>query len=361
MSHTFIISGGGTGGHIFPALSIASELKQRFPDATILFIGANGKMEMDRVPQAGFPIIGVPIAGINRQKPWKSWNVPFKLIYALWRSRSVIKKHRPDVVIGTGGYASGPALFMAQRLGIPTLVQEQNSYAGLTNKRLGAKASMICTAYKNAARFFPAEKVKLTGNPVRKAFTKGLPNGVECKKALGFKTENKLLLVLGGSLGARAINIQMAASLARLNEQGWQVLWQCGKLYENEYTPMSNEHSKVQAFIEDMTTAYGAADVIISRAGAGTLSELCLVGKPSILIPSPNVAEDHQTHNAKALSEQGAAVLIPEQELAERFEVELEALSKDQELRDKLSEHIQKLARPNATNEIVNHIVSLIQ
>ena len=361
MSHTFIISGGGTGGHIFPALSIASELKQRFPDATILFIGAKGKMEMDRVPKAGFPIIGVPIAGINRQKPWKSWNVPFKLIYALWLCRSVIKKYRPAVVIGTGGYASGPALFMAQRMGIPTLVQEQNSYAGLTNKRLGAKASVICTGYSNAARFFPSEKVRLTGNPVRKVFTKELPNGDECKKALGFTTDKKVLLVLGGSLGARAINIQMAASLARLNEQGWQILWQCGKLYESEYIKMSNEHSKVQAFIEDMTTAYGAADVIISRAGAGTLSELCLVGKPSILIPSPNVAEDHQTHNAKALSEQEAAVLIPEQDLAERFDIELDALAKDKELRDKLSENIQKLAQPNATNEIINYIVSLIQ
>jgi len=361
MSKTFIISGGGTGGHIFPALSIAWELQQRYPDAKIQFIGASGKMEMDRVPAAGFPILGVPIAGINRQKPWKSWNVPFKLIYALLRCRSIIRKLKPSVVIGTGGYASGPALFMAQRMGIPTLVQEQNSYAGITNIRLGTKASLVCTAYKNAERFFPAGKVRLTGNPIRKAFTNALPDAAESKKALGFDARKKVLLVLGGSLGARAMNVQMAASMAALNAQGWQILWQCGKLYEEEYAPMATPQTHIQAFIEDMATAYAAADAIVSRAGAGTLSELCLVGKASVLIPSPNVAEDHQTHNARALSDKGAAVLITERELTQRFEVELAALARNKARRDRLGENIQKLALPRATEDIVDHIAALMK
>jgi UDP-N-acetylglucosamine--N-acetylmuramyl-(pentapeptide) pyrophosphoryl-undecaprenol N-acetylglucosamine transferase len=361
MSKTFIISGGGTGGHIFPALSIAWELQQRYPDAKIQFIGASGKMEMDRVPAAGFPILGVPIAGINRQKPWKSWNVPFKLIYALWRCRSIIRKLKPSVVIGTGGYASGPALFIAQRMGIPTLVQEQNSYAGITNIRLGAKASLVCTAYKNAERFFPTGKVRLTGNPIRKAFTNALPDAAESKQALGFDARKKVLLVLGGSLGARAINVQMAASMSALNAQGWQILWQCGKLYEEEYAPMATPQTHIQAFIDDMATAYAAADAIVSRAGAGTLSELCLVGKASVLIPSPNVAEDHQTHNARALSDKGAAVLIPERELTQRFEVELAALARNKARRDRLGENIQKLALPRATEDILDHIAALMK
>jgi len=361
MKQTFIISGGGTGGHIFPALSIAWELQRRFPDAGIHFIGAKGKMEMDRVPAAGFPITGVPIAGINRQKPWKSWNVPFKLIYALLRCRSILKKLKPAVVIGTGGYASGPALFMAQRLGIPTLVQEQNSFAGVTNIKLGAKANLICTAYKNAERFFPATKVRLTGNPIRKAFTKALPDAKESKIGLGFDPNKKLLLILGGSLGARAINVQMAQSMEALVKQGWQILWQCGKLYEEEYAGLSTAEVHVQAFIEDMATTYAASDAIVSRAGAGTLSELCLVGRPSILIPSPNVAEDHQTHNARALSDKGAAILIPERELAQRFEVELAALERNQARRDRLAENIEKLALPQATEDIVDHIIALMK
>ena len=361
MSKTFIISGGGTGGHIFPALSIALELQQRYPEAKIQFIGASGKMEMDRVPAAGFPILGVPIAGINRKKPWKSWNVPFKLIYALWRCQSIIKKLKPSVVIGTGGYASGPALFIAQRMGIPTLIQEQNSYAGITNIRLGTKASLVCTAYKNAERFFPAGKVRLTGNPIRKAFVDRLPDAFESKKALGFEASKKVLLVLGGSLGARAINDQMAASMATLNVQGWQILWQCGKLYEDEYAAMATSQTHIQAFIDDMATAYAAADTIVSRAGAGTLSELCLVGKASVLIPSPNVAEDHQTHNARALSDKGAAVLIHERELTQRFEIELAELAINKVHRDSMGENIKKLALPHATEDIVDHIEVLMK
>ena len=357
---SFIISGGGTGGHIFPALSIADELRSRYPDAHIQFVGALGKMEMDRVPQAGYPIIGVPIAGINRQKPWKSWNVPFKLLWALVKSRAIIRKHKPDVVVGTGGYASGPALLMAQRMGVPTVVQEQNSFAGVTNVRLGRKATYICTAYKNAERFFPKEKVRLTGNPIRKAFTEALPNAVESKKALGFGADRPLLLVLGGSLGARAINEQMAKSLDMLEKQGWNIMWQCGKLYEEEYVGLRRNGVRVQAFIEDMLTAYAAADAIISRAGAGTLSELCLIGKPAVLIPSPNVAEDHQTHNAKALSNNGAAILIAESEMQERFEAELGALARNEGRRKRLGENINALALPNATKDIADLVEKII-
>lgn len=359
MKRTFIISGGGTGGHIFPALSIASEIKRRHPEATIHFVGARGKMEMQRVPAAGFEITGVPIAGINRKKPWKSWAVPFKLLYALWLCRTLMKKLKPDVVIGTGGYASGPALYVAQKLGIPTLVQEQNSFAGVTNVKLGDGAKLICTAYPNAQRFFPGSKVRLTGNPVREEFTKPLPNNKQSKEALGFNTEQPLLMILGGSLGARAINKHIDKSLEALRAQGWQILWQCGKLYEDDYLGRSTKGVKVSAFIDDMAAAYAAADVIVSRAGAGTLSELCLIGKPALLIPSPNVAEDHQTHNAKALSEKGAAILIPETELDKRFTVELEAILRNSRRGDLLGERIKSLALPKATSDIVDLVESL--
>jgi len=359
MKRTFIISGGGTGGHIFPALSIASELKRRHPEATIHFVGARGKMEMQRVPAAGFEITGVPIAGINRQKPWKSWSVPFKLVYALWLCRSVMKKFQPAVVIGTGGYASGPALYMAQKMGIPTLVQEQNSYAGVTNVKLGDGAKLICTAYPNAQRFFPGSKVRLTGNPVREAFTEALPEAKASKSSLGFDPEKPLLLILGGSLGARAINVHIDKSLEALKAQGWQIMWQCGKLYEKEYIGRTGKGVVVSAFIDDMAKAYAAADAIVSRAGAGTLSELCLIGKPALLVPSPNVAEDHQTHNAKALSEKGAAVLIPETELDQRFTVELEALLRNDKRGTLMGARIKSLALPRATADIVDLIEEL--
>ncbi|MCH1533542.1 MAG: undecaprenyldiphospho-muramoylpentapeptide beta-N-acetylglucosaminyltransferase [Schleiferiaceae bacterium] len=360
MSKSFIISGGGTGGHIFPALSIANGLQAQYPDASIHFIGAKGKMEMTRVPAAGFQITGVPIAGINRQKPWKSWSVPFKLVYALWLCRKILKHRKPDAVIGTGGYASGPALLMAQRMGIPTVVQEQNSFAGVTNIKLGAKAKVICTAYKNAERFFPADKVTLTGNPVREAFTNALPQQNASKELLGLDPKRPTLLILGGSLGARAVNQQMEKSLPVLLEQGWQIYWQCGKLYEKDYKTLNSEAVKVHAFIDDMATAYAAADAVVSRAGAGTLSELCLIGKAAVLIPSPNVAEDHQTHNARALSEKGAAVLITEKELDQRFTLELEALYQNSNRRDRLGENIQKLALPKATTDICTLISDLI-
>jgi UDP-N-acetylglucosamine--N-acetylmuramyl-(pentapeptide) pyrophosphoryl-undecaprenol N-acetylglucosamine transferase len=245
-------------------------------------------------------------------------------------------------------------------MGIPTVVQEQNSFAGVTNIKLGAKAKAICTAYKNAERFFPTDKVHLTGNPVREAFTNPLPKQSECKKTLGLDPKRPTLLILGGSLGARAVNQQMEKCLPILLQQGWQIYWQCGKLYEEEYVSLTSETVKVHAFIDDMATAYAAADAIVSRAGAGTLSELCLIGKAAVLIPSPNVAEDHQTHNARALSEKGAAVLIPEIELDQRFTIELEALYQNTKRRDRLGENIKKLALPNATHDICTLISELI-
>jgi UDP-N-acetylglucosamine--N-acetylmuramyl-(pentapeptide) pyrophosphoryl-undecaprenol N-acetylglucosamine transferase len=265
---------------------------------------------------------------------------------------------KPDAVIGTGGYASGPVLLMAQRMGIPTVVQEQNSYAGITNIRLGKKAKYICTAYENAARFFPTDRVRLTGNPVREVFTRELPDHVASKSAMGFDPNKKLLLVLGGSLGARAINRQMAKSLADIKAQGWQVMWQCGKLYEEEYQGMTGDGTKVQAFIEDMSMAYASADAIVSRAGAGTLSELCLIGKPALLIPSPNVAEDHQTHNARALSEKGAAILVSEKDMEERFLEELASMQ-NEEIAEKMSVAIKGLALPKATSDIADLIDDL--
>ena len=358
MARTFIISGGGTGGHIFPAVSIANALKKRHPNATIHFVGALGKMEMTKVPASGYPITGVPIAGINRKKPWKSWNVPFKLLIALSRCRKLLKSMSPDVVIGTGGYASGPVLLMAQRMGIPTIVQEQNSYAGITNIRLGKKAQYICTAYENAARFFPKARVRLTGNPIREVFTRALPNQNTCKKQLGFNPSKKLLLVLGGSLGAKAINKQIAKNLVHIMNQGWQVMWQCGKLYEKEYQGMTRDGAQVQAFIENMSVAYAAADGIVSRAGAGTLSELCVIGKPALIIPSPNVAEDHQTHNAMALSEKHAAILVKENEMNDLLLDKLAAL-KDPDTAKNMGIAIKSLALPKATEDIVNLIDAL--
>lgn len=358
MSKTYIISGGGTGGHIFPALSIARELQKREPDARIHFIGAHGRMEMERVPAAGYPITGLHIAGINRTQPWKSWNVPFKLLHSLWTVRSILRRMKPAAVIGTGGYASGPALLMAQRMGIPTLVQEQNSFAGLTNRRLGKAARFVCTAYENAAQFFPADRVRLTGNPVRSWLTAPLRSKSSSRSALGFDQERPLLLVLGGSLGAGAINKALHRDYAQLIEMGWQILWQCGALYAEEYSSLKTDGLQVVPFIDDMATAYAAADLIVSRAGAGTLSELCLVGKPAVLVPSPNVADDHQTHNARALSEQNAAVLLPEPRLSE-LSVVLKELLDEPERGAALGANMKKLALPNATATIVDLIVSL--
>ncbi|CAM4002075.1 undecaprenyldiphospho-muramoylpentapeptide beta-N-acetylglucosaminyltransferase [Flavobacterium antarcticum] len=358
----FILSGGGTGGHIYPAIAIANELKFRFPDADILFVGASNKMEMQKVPQSGFPIKGLWIAGIQRKLTFDNALFPIKLLDSLLKSRTIIRHFKPDVVIGTGGFASGPLLRVAGIAGIPTVLQEQNSFPGITNKWLSKKASKICVAYENLEKFFPRNKIVLTGNPVRQDlvdFKQKRQEGIEFFKLDATK---KTILVLGGSLGARRINQLIAKELFNFNSQNVQLLWQCGKLYQEEYSQFNDEPNvQVLPFIDRMDLAYAAADVIISRAGASSVSELCLVGKPTLFIPSPNVAEDHQTKNANAIVDKEGALLIKESELDTQFTNTINSLLNDEELQKKLSQNMLQLAKPNATKDIVDEIVKLIK
>ena len=358
----FIISGGGTGGHIYPAIAIANELKLRFPDAEFLFVGAKDKMEMQKVPQAGYKIEGLWIAGIQRKLTFQNAMFPIKLMSSLWKSRSIIKKFKPDVVIGTGGFASGPLLQMANSANIPTLVQEQNSYPGITNKLLSKKAKTICVAYENLERFFPIEKIVLTGNPVRKDLIESAANKNEAVEYFNLKPEKKILLVLGGSLGARRINQLIESKIFDFVGKDIQVIWQCGKFYINEYKHYSdNKNVQVMAFIDRMDLAFIAADFVISRAGASSVSELCLVGKPTIFIPSPNVAEDHQTKNANAIVKKNGALMIKESELDKKFDLVFDNLISDEKLKNDLSNNIKKLAKPNATKDIIEEIIKLIK
>ncbi|MDI9257816.1 undecaprenyldiphospho-muramoylpentapeptide beta-N-acetylglucosaminyltransferase [Flavobacterium sedimenticola] len=358
----FILSGGGTGGHIYPAIAIANELKSRFPEAEFLFVGASDKMEMQKVPQAGYNIEGLWIAGLQRKVTLQNMLFPLKLMSSLWKSRKIIRRFQPDVVIGTGGFASGPLLQAANSMNIPTVIQEQNSYPGITNKLLSKKANAICVAYENLERFFPKEKIVFTGNPVRQDLLE-----VEAKRNEGISYFNlnpnqKTLLVLGGSLGARRVNQLIAKELDFLSECGVQVFWQCGKLYFDEYQHFNErENVQVVAFIDRMDLIYATADVVISRAGASSVSELCLVGKPVIFIPSPNVAEDHQTKNAKAIVEKNGAVLLRESELDEHFETTFSKLLHDENWQKELGQNIKKLAKPNATKDIVEQIIKLIK
>ncbi len=358
----FILSGGGTGGHIYPAVAIANELKSRFPEAEFLFVGAKDKMEMQKVPQAGYKINGLWIAGLQRKLTLQNAMFPLKLVSSLLTSRQILRSFKPDVVIGTGGFASGPLLQMANTLNIPTVIQEQNSYPGITNKLLGKNANAICVAYENLERFFPKNKIVLTGNPVRQDLL-----DVEHKREEGIAYFNldpnkKVLLILGGSLGARRVNQLVAKELDFLLEIGVQVFWQCGKLYFEEYQHFNErENVKAVAFIDRMDLIYAAADFVISRAGASSVSELCLVGKPTIFIPSPNVAEDHQTKNAKAIVDKNGALLIKESELDEKFETLFSDLISNEDLQLTLSQNIKKLARPNATKDIVEQIIKLIK
>ncbi len=358
----FILSGGGTGGHIFPAIAIANELKSRFPDAKFLFVGAQDKMEMQKVPQAGYKIEGLWIAGLQRKLTLQNAMFPFKLISSLWKSRKIIKNFKPDVVIGTGGFASGPLLQMANMMDIPTVIQEQNSYPGITNKLLSKKANTICVAYENLERFFPSEKTVLTGNPVRQDL---LDNNNKRDEALGYfklDASKKTILVLGGSLGSRRINQLIEKEIDTIVEKNVQVIWQCGKFYIDDYEQYSQKpHVQVMAFIDRMDLVYAAADIVISRSGASSVSELCIVGKPVIFIPSPNVAEDHQTKNANAIVSKKGAILIKESELNEKFNPVFEDLLNDKNLQNELSENIKKLAKTNATNDIVDQIVKLIK
>lgn len=357
-----LISGGGTGGHIFPALAIANALRRRDPSVEILFAGAEGRMEMERVPAAGYKIIGLPVAGFDRRRIWRNVGVLAKLWRSMRKASRIVGDFKPDVAVGVGGYASGPVLKEAQRRGIPTMLQEQNSYAGVTNKLLAAKAKAICTAYPDMERFFPADRITITGNPIRSELLQCTLSQAEAKKALGFDPERPLVFVTGGSLGARTVNESVATALPLLAKHGIQLLWQTGRLYADEFARRSESYHDVRPlpFISDMATAYRAADLVVARAGAGTISELQLLAKPVILIPSPNVAEDHQTKNALALSTREAAVLIPDSEAPAKLGQEIVDLISDKARRHHLATNISAMACRGSDDLIVDTLLSII-
>jgi len=351
----YIISGGGTGGHIFPAVAIADALKQENPETSILFIGAKGKMEMEKIPQLGYNIKGLWISGIQRKIDLSNLLFPLKLIVSLIKAVFIIIKFKPNAVIGTGGFASAPTLKAAQWLGYPTLIQEQNSYAGVTNKWLSAKAKSICVAYPNMERYFPKQKLKFTGNPIRNSLLANQLNSSKAKEKLHL--EQKLtLFVVGGSLGSKRINQLINSNLEWLISEDLQLIWQTGKIYYQTYQSKQSKFIKVKQFIEDMNLAYSAADIIISRAGAGTVSELAIVGKPVLFIPSPNVAENHQYKNAQSICDQNAGVMIEEQNLEAEFQDLMSQLITDQNLKVKLANNLKNLAKPEATQHIVDEV-----
>ena len=355
-----ILSGGGTGGHIYPAVSIANELKGKYPEANFLFVGAKDRMEMEKVPQAGYEIKGLWISGIQRSLSLKNLVFPLKLISSLWNAYKIIEKFKPTIVIGTGGFASGPTLFMANRKGVKTVIQEQNSYPGITNRLLSKKADKICVAYDGLERFFPSEKIIKTGNPVRQDLLKVEGKREEAQKYFNLNLDKKTLVIIGGSLGARAVNNLIEKHIHWLVKNKVQVIWQTGKLYYDEFKKYDElEGVQTYAFLNKMELAYAAGDILISRAGASSISELCIVGKPVIFIPSPNVAEDHQTKNALAVVNKNAALLLKESEL-EMFQKMLSELLSDQKLQQTLSTNIKKLALPNATKDIVKEIEKLL-
>ncbi len=361
---TFILSGGGTGGHIYPAIAIADELKSRYPDANIVFVGAKDRMEMQKVPQAGYPIEGLWISGLQRKLDPKNLLLPFKVLSSLWKSFLLIKKYKPQAAIGTGGYASAALLKVAGAIGVPTLIQEQNSYPGITNKILSKEAKKICVAYDGLGKYFPQDKILITGNPIREDILKMHATKVDQQKAkahFGLENAKKVLLVIGGSLGARAINQMIADRQEYFEENEISVLWQCGKFYFETYKSYEEQQVKVLAYIDRMDMAYAAADFIISRAGASSVSELALVGKPTVFIPSPNVAEDHQTKNAEAIVANKAAVLVKEKNIETDFESQFNSLLEDEELCVEMGQNYKALAKPNATKEIVDQIEELIE
>ena len=358
-----VISGGGTGGHIFPAIAIADEIKRRNPEVDILFVGAVGKMEMDRVPKAGYSIEGLPIVGLQRKLTFSNFLLPFKLFNSLLKARRIIKRFDPQLVIGVGGYASGPTLKIAQILGIPTVIQEQNSFPGKTNILLSKKASLICTAYANLEQFFSKEKIRLTGNPVRQALSNIKTSKEDALNVFGLSFLQRTVLVIGGSLGAKTLNDAMLKNLEQISNGQLQFIWQCGKGYIdqiNESLSKVPEQIKLMPFISQMDAAYAAADIVVSRAGALSVSELCLVGKPVILVPSPNVSEDHQTKNAMALVSSAAAVLIRDADAREDLVPALYALVENEEKKMELSRNIKSLAKPNATEDIVDACETLL-
>ncbi|MBR8707806.1 undecaprenyldiphospho-muramoylpentapeptide beta-N-acetylglucosaminyltransferase [Bacteroides pyogenes] len=362
-----IISGGGTGGHIFPAISIANAIMELRPNAKILFVGAEGRMEMQRVPDAGYEIIGLPVAGFDRKHLWKNVGVLFKLVRSQWRARKIIKNFRPQVAVGVGGYASGPTLKTAEMMGVPTLIQEQNSYAGVTNKLLAQKAKKICVAYEGMEKFFPADKIIMTGNPVRQNLTKDMPLKEDALRSFGLTPGKKTILIVGGSLGAGTFNRTLTAGLEKIRaNKGVQFIWQTGKYYYpqvmktvQEAGEIANLH--VTDFIKDMTAAYAAADLVISRAGAGSISEFCLLHKPVILVPSPNVAEDHQTQNALALVNKEAAIYVKDSDAEQKLiETAVIAVNNERKLRE-LSENIARLALPDSPRIIAQEVLKLAE
>ena len=374
----YLISGGGTGGHIFPAVSIANALRELDPQADILFVGALGRMEMERVPQAGYKIIGLPVRGFNRKQPWKNISVVWDLLRSMVQARRIDREFRPDVGIGVGGYASGAAMKVAAKMGVPILLQEQNGFAGVTNKLLKDDAQKICVAYEGMERFFPAEKILLTGNPVRQDLVHGSKEQaiayLQKEYGVAFSLERPTLLIIGGSLGARTINQALLAGVQQLLDQGIQVIWQTGKTYYEQIrsqlsncpgaqasspAKLSNGPIVVTPFLTNMPDLYALADLVISRAGASSISELCLLGKPAILVPSPNVAEDHQTHNAMALVKKEAAVLVKDADAQQQLIPTALALLQDPARLSALSEHILTLAQPDSARRIAEEVILL--
>lgn len=360
-----IISGGGTGGHIFPAIAIANALKSKLPNVEILFVGAEGRMEMERVPAAGYKIVGLPIMGFDRKNMGKNVKVVLHLVKSLMKARKVVKDFKPDAAVGVGGYASGPTLRAANWAGVPTVLQEQNSYAGVTNKLLAKKAARICVAYEGMERFFPKESIILTGNPVRQDLTAGLDKKDEAYKFFGFSAEKKTLLIVGGSLGARTVNNSVKAYLKELADAGVQVIWQTGKFYIEDAKASAADFASpnlvVTDFVSRMDLAYAIADLVISRAGASSISELCLLKKPVILVPSPNVSEDHQTQNALALVRKDAAIMITDAEAPKQLVPAALELMKDAAKLQSLGVNIEKLAQYDSANRIADEIIGLIK
>ena len=358
-----IISGGGTGGHIFPAIAIANEIRRRKEDAEILFVGAENRMEMEKVPAAGYRIIGLNVAGLNRKQWWKNVSLPFKLSASLRRTRNLIKEFDPDVVVGVGGYASAPTLYSAQKMHYPTLLQEQNSLPGVTNRLLAKKADRICVGYDEMDRFFPREKIIWTGNPIRQDISDINRKREEAYSFYKLDSSMPVVLVMGGSLGALSINVGMQNALDSLLENGFQVIWQTGKYYYQRMLPSADgkEHLVMLDFVRRVDLAYAAADIIVSRAGAITISELCVVGKPVILVPSPNVAEDHQTKNAQALSAKNAAVLLPDERVSQELGKAILEIYHDTRRRELLAQNISRMGTTTAARDIVDEVLKLAQ
>ncbi len=357
-----LISGGGTGGHIFPALSIANALKRR-QDVDILFVGADNRMEMEKVPAAGYEIIGLPVAGFDRKKLWRNFGVLLKLWKSIRKARKIVADFKPDIAVGVGGYCSGPTLKAAQRAGVPTLLQEQNSYAGVTNKLLAAKANAICVAYSGMERFFPEDKIVVTGNPVRKDLYDSNLSPKEARARFGLHPDKATVLIVGGSLGALTLNESMEGCVKELADKGIQVIWQTGKSFAERGTQDAKglKGVVVTPFISDMAAAYAAATLVVSRAGAGAISEIELLGKPSILVPSPNVAEDHQTKNAMALASKNAAYMIPDVECRRRLGETIQKMIANPEELKEIGRNARAMAHLNSDEKIADRIMAILE